>query len=149
VIWLAEEMYLSQWNLILHFKTASGMTHVFEKIKTNNTTRLDQLIVSFSYVLFGRVGTWGCKRYHSQRFRNREKIETCLSRGIHFDSYSWKGKIGKVIHLTLHCIAMGSCGTVALMVLGQFSDICGPMENWPRTIRATVSKLSHGMVKIQ
>jgi hypothetical protein len=48
-----------------------------------------------------------------------------------------------------------SCGTVALMVFGQFSDICGPVglmvlgqfsdncgphisENWPRTIRATV-----------
>jgi hypothetical protein len=53
-----EEMCLFQWNLILHFKTASGMTHVFEKIKTNNTTRLDQLIVSCSYVLFGRVGSW-------------------------------------------------------------------------------------------
>jgi len=33
-----------------------------------------------------------------------------------------------------------SCGTVSLMVLGQFSDICGP-ENWPRTIRATVPQL--------
>jgi hypothetical protein len=29
-----------------------------------------------------------------------------------------------------------SCGTVALMVLGQFSDICGPMYNvWSAYIR--------------
>ena len=40
-----------------------------------------------------------------------------------------------------------SCGTVALMVLRQFSDICGATygpqvsENWPRTIRATVPQL--------
>ena len=29
------------------------------------------------------------------------------------------------------------------MVLGQFSDICAPqiLENWPRTIRATVPQL--------
>ena len=41
-----------------------------------------------------------------------------------------------------------SCGTIALMVLDQFPEICGPMcgpqisENWPRTIRATVPQLS-------
>jgi hypothetical protein len=35
------------------------------------------------------------------------------------------------------------CGPVGLMVLGQFSDICGPQisENWPRTIMATVPQL--------
>ena len=50
-------------------------------------------------------------------------------------------------HITTY---MASCGTVALMVLGQCSDICGPKgllgqfygpqisENLPRTIRATV-----------
>jgi len=47
-----------------------------------------------------------------------------------------------------------SCGTVALMVLCQFSDICGPMwsaksENWQRTIRATVPQLDlHMFIKI-
>ena len=40
----------------------------------------------------------------------------------------------------------GPYGTVALMVLGQFSDICRPYgsqisENWPRTIRDTVPQL--------
>ena len=37
-----------------------------------------------------------------------------------------------------------SCGTIALMVLGQFSDICGLQisENWPRTIRATRPQIS-------
>ena len=39
-----------------------------------------------------------------------------------------------------------SCGTVALMVLGQFSDICGygPQisENWPRTIKGYGSAAS-------
>jgi hypothetical protein len=40
----------------------------------------------------------------------------------------------------------GPYGTVALMVLGQFSDICRPYgsqisENWPRTIRDTVLQL--------
>ena len=48
-----------------------------------------------------------------------------------------------------------SCGTVAFVVLGQFSDIYGPSscgtvalkvgpqvsENWPRTIRDTVPHL--------
>ena len=39
-----------------------------------------------------------------------------------------------------------SCGTVALMVLGQFS---GPQisENWPRTIRATVPQLSRSQTQ--
>jgi hypothetical protein len=39
-----------------------------------------------------------------------------------------------------------TCGTVALMVLGQFSDICGPSENWPMsmTIRATVPQIIPG-----
>ena len=43
-------------------------------------------------------------------------------------------------------IYQGSCGTVALMVLGQFSDICGPSENWPMsmTIRATVPQIIPG-----
>jgi hypothetical protein len=27
------------------------------------------------------------------------------------------------------------------MVLGQFSDICANIRNWPRTIRATVPQL--------
>jgi hypothetical protein len=33
---------------------------------------------------------------------------------------------------------LSSCGSVALMVLGQFSDICGSqiLENWQRTTRA-------------
>jgi hypothetical protein len=37
-----------------------------------------------------------------------------------------------------------SCGTVALMVLGQFSDICGPQisENWPRAIKGYDSAVS-------
>jgi hypothetical protein len=36
-----------------------------------------------------------------------------------------------------------SCGTVALMVLVQFSNICGAQisENWPRTTRAMVAQL--------
>ena len=39
------------------------------------------------------------------------------------------------------------------MVLGQFSDICGygdPQisENWPRTIRATVSTISANIRKL-
>ena len=33
-----------------------------------------------------------------------------------------------------------SCGTVALMVLGQFSDICEPYG--PRTIGATIPQLN-------
>ena len=39
-----------------------------------------------------------------------------------------------------------SCGTVALMVLGQFT---GPQvsENWPRTIRATVPQLSRSQTQ--
>ena len=43
-------------------------------------------------------------------------------------------------------IYQSSCGTVALMVLGQFSDICGPSENWPMsmTIRATVPQIIPG-----
>jgi hypothetical protein len=50
-----------------------------------------------------------------------------------------------------------SCGTVALMVLGQFSDICGPWpvfwylrlisENWPRTIRPTGPQISENWPK--
>ena len=63
---------------------------------------------------------------------------------------------------------ISSCGTVALMVLGQFSDICDMVEtvalmvlcqfsdiygygdpqiseNWPRIIRATVPQLKHLM----
>jgi hypothetical protein len=45
------------------------------------------------------------------------------------------------------CSSGDSCGTVALMVLGQFSDICGPhigpqiSGNWSRTIRAMVPQL--------
>ena len=37
-----------------------------------------------------------------------------------------------------------SCGNVALTVLGQFSNIYGPQisENWPRTIRATVTSVT-------
>jgi hypothetical protein len=39
------------------------------------------------------------------------------------------------------------------MVLGQFSDICGSpypqiSENWPRTIRATVSTISANIRKL-
>jgi hypothetical protein len=37
------------------------------------------------------------------------------------------------IHVVWFQLAQYSCGTVALMVLGQFPDSCGP-----RTIRATV-----------
>ena len=49
---------------------------------------------------------------------------------------------GRIFFLTMYAfIYFIRCRTVALMVLGQFSDICiGPQisENWPRTIRATV-----------
>jgi hypothetical protein len=37
-------------------------------------------------------------------------------------------------------------GTVAFIVLGQFSDIPQISENWPRTIRATVPQLMHDMM---
>jgi hypothetical protein len=38
---------------------------------------------------------------------------------------------------------LSSCGSVALMVLGQLSDICGSqiLENWQRTTRATGPQL--------
>ena len=45
-------------------------------------------------------------------------------------------------------------GTVALMVLGLLSDICGLIhspqisENWPRTITATVPQLRSDMLLI-
>ena len=39
-----------------------------------------------------------------------------------------------------------SCGTVALMVLGQFSDM-QISENWPRTIRAMVPQLAKMLIK--
>jgi hypothetical protein len=48
------------------------------------------------------------------------------------------------LHKRMWCIWC-SCGTVALLVLGQFSDICAYSsqisENWSRTIRATVPQL--------
>ena len=32
------------------------------------------------------------------------------------------------------------------MVLGQFSDICGISDNWPRTMRATIPQLCYNKI---
>ena len=52
------------------------------------------------------------------------------------DSHDMKQTYSSIYNHCQECVR-ASCGTVALVVLGQFSDICGPQisENWPRTIK--------------
>jgi hypothetical protein len=81
---------------------------------------------------------------HKSYVSATKRLVTCLSCWI--SMYSILSMINKygpmgIIKESRPCVCdRDSCGTVALMVLGQFSDICGPV-NWPRTIRATVPQL--------
>jgi hypothetical protein len=75
---------------------------------------------------------------HKSYVSAAKRIVTCLSCWI--SMYSILSMIIKDKESRPCVCDRDSCGTVALMVLGQFSDICGP-ENWPRTIRATVPQL--------
>ena len=55
-------------------------------------------------------------------------------------------KIQNINNMKLDILLEISCRTIALVVLGQFSDIYRPSENWPRTIRAMVLQLVRNMI---